>query len=55
KLAFSTGFGEPELENGPQINEESAYRYTSIFQVSYSLKQEYKYSNIWHRLSYIEK
>jgi hypothetical protein len=39
KLATSSGFTDPELDiGGPTINEESAYRYTSIFQVCISRK-----------------
>ena len=35
KLATSSGLNDPEMDiNGPNISEESAYRYTSIFQVS---------------------
>jgi hypothetical protein len=37
KLAMSSGITDTELDTtGPTINEESAYRYTSIFQVSSS-------------------
>jgi hypothetical protein len=43
KLANSSGFTDAELDiGGPTINEESAYRYTSIFQVCISQKISFK-------------
>jgi hypothetical protein len=56
KFATSSGLTESELDiNGPNISEESAYRYTSIFQVSTQSRKlfcflNFSYQQTWNRI-----